>query len=335
MDRRSLYFTGRRSTAIRDTSVEYGPEELLVDTRVSAISPGTELLIYRGEAPEDLPADATLDALQGDLSFPLRYGYAAVGEVLEVGAAVEEKWLGRTVLAFNPHETAFSTTPDSVVPKPSGLDETALSLYPTVETATSLVLDGRPQVDERVVVFGAGVVGLNVTALLSAFPLAELVVVDPIESRREQALELGADAVATPSTLPTGRWDSVPGPDGPDLLFELSGQPAALDDAVALAGYDSRVVVGSWYGTKPASLDLGGDFHRDRVSIESSQVSTIDPARRGRFPFERRTEMALGHLKDLPVDSLITHEIPFGEAPRAYRLLDNQPEEALQVLLRY
>ena len=335
MERRSLVFTGRESTAIRDTTVDHGPAELLVETQVSAISPGTELLIYRGEAPRDLPADETLDALEGDLSYPLRYGYAAVGEVVDVGQEADEEWLGRTVMAFNPHETAFSASPDAVVPIPEALEPEALALYPTVETASSLVLDGRPRVDERVVVFGAGVVGLSTTALLSRFPLSDLVVVDPIASRRELALELGADAVATPERLSISRWDDAPGPAGADLIYELSGQPAALDDAVGIAGYDSRVLVGSWYGTKSATLDLGGDFHRDRVTIESSQVSTIDPDHRGRYSFDRRTEMALDALETFPVDSLITHHVPFEEAPRAYRLLNERPEDALQVLLTY
>ena len=335
MERRSLVFTGPESATIRNTTVDYGPGELLVETQVSAISPGTELLIYRGDAPADLPADETLDALEGDLSYPLRYGYAAVGEVLEVGQQVDPNWIGRTVMAFNPHETAFSATPDAVVPIPEDLDPAALALYPTVETASSLVLDGGPGIDERVVVFGAGVVGLSTTALLASFPLSELVVVDPIASRRELALDMGADAVATPETLSASRWDDAPGPDGADLLYELSGQPAALDDAVGMAGYDSRVVVGSWYGTKSSTLDLGGAFHRDRVTIESSQVSTIDPDHRGRYSFERRTEMALDALGSLPIDSLITHHVPFEEAPGAYRLLDERPEDALQVLLTY
>jgi 2-desacetyl-2-hydroxyethyl bacteriochlorophyllide A dehydrogenase len=332
---KSLYFTGPETVALRERSVEHSPAEVLVETHVSAISPGTEQLIYHGEAPRDLPADETLEALDGDLSYPLRYGYAAVGEVVETGSAVDGEWLGRTVFAFNPHETRFSAEPSALIPVPDGTPAEEMVLYPTVETATTLVLDGEPRVGERVVVFGAGAIGLCVIGLLASFPLSELVVVDPLLARRDRARQLGADTALAPDALTATRWDDAAGPDGADLVYELSGNPSALDDALAVAGYDSRIVVGSWYGTKSPTLDLGGDFHRDRISIESSQVSTIDPDRRGRWTFDRRTETTLDNLASLPVESQVTHRVPFDDAPEAYRLLDEQPEDALQVLLTY
>jgi 2-desacetyl-2-hydroxyethyl bacteriochlorophyllide A dehydrogenase len=333
MTRRSLYFTGPETVELRETPVDCQPDELLVESRVSAISAGTELLVYHDEVPDDLPA--SLDALDGDFSYPLRYGYAAVGDVVETGRRVDDDWTGRTVLAFNPHETRFSARPSNVVAVPDGVDPNEMALFPNVETATSLVLDGQPRVGERAVVFGAGIVGLCTTGILAEFPLAELVVVDPLAERRERALQLGADVVRAPDELPEQRWDEAAGASGADLVYELSGQPAALDDALDLAGYDSRVIVGSWYGTKPTTLDLGGDFHRDRVSVESSQVSTLAPDLRGRWTKARRTEVALAHLASLPVQSLVTHRVPIEDAPEAYRLIDDHPDEALQVLLTY
>jgi len=333
MTRRSLYFTGPETVELRETPVDHRPDELLVESRVSAISAGTELLVYHDEVPTDLPA--SIDALDGDFSYPLRYGYAAVGDVVETGRRVDGDWTGRTVLAFNPHETRFTARPSDVVAVPDGVDSDEMALFPTVETATSLVLDGHPRVGERAVVFGAGIVGLCTTGILSEFPLAELVVVDPLAERRERALQMGADVVRAPADLSAERWADTAGAGGPDLLYELSGQPAALDDAIEVAGYDSRVVVGSWYGTKSATLDLGGDFHRDRVSVESSQVSTLAPDLQGRWTKARRTEVALEHLASLPVQSLITHRIPVEDAPEAYRLVDDHPEETLQVLFTY
>jgi threonine dehydrogenase-like Zn-dependent dehydrogenase len=335
MDRRSLYFTRPYETELRRTEFEPTADGVVVETRVSAISSGTELLVYRGEAPTDLPADATIEALEGDLSFPVRYGYAAVGEVVATGAEVDDAWRGRDVFAFNPHESRFAARPADLVPVPGDVPPAAMALLPSVETATSLVLDGRPRLGERVVVFGAGPVGLCTVAVLSAFPLDRLVAVDPLAGRRERALELGADDAVTPervtSVVETGGSDR----DGADLVYELSGRPEALDDAVGVTGYDSRVVVGSWYGTRRASLDLGGDFHRDHVSIESSQVSTLAPDSRGRWTKDRRMGTALERLRDLETGSLISHRVPFEDAPEAYRLLDEHPEDALQVLLTY
>jgi 2-desacetyl-2-hydroxyethyl bacteriochlorophyllide A dehydrogenase len=333
MDRHSLYFTGPHETERRRTTFTLATDEVVVETRVSAINAGTELLIYRGDAPTDRPADETIDTLDGDLSFPLRYGYAAVGEVVETGGDVSEGWLGRTVFGFNPHESRFAASPDDLVPVSEDVTPAAMVMLPSVETAISLVLDGRPRIGERVVVFGAGVVGLCTVGVLASFPLEELVVVDPLADRREHARRMGADETHSPEAVPTAV--GVDDRDGADLVYELSGQPTALDDAIDVTGYDSRVVVGSWYGTKPATLDLGTDFHRNRVTIESSQVSTLSPDSRGRWTKARRLDTALDHLRTLDVASLVSHRIPFADAPAAYRLLDDDTESTLQVLLTY
>ena len=332
----TLYFTAPRSTAIRSRSVEMGPEEVLVSTDYSAISAGTEMLLYRDEVPADLPADATIETLSDDLSYPIRYGYAAVGTVQDTGGAVEDDWEDTRVFAFNPHESRFVADPATLVAVPEDVSPAEMTLLPTLETATSLVLDGRPRIGERVVVFGAGVVGLLTIALLSRFPLDRLVAVEPIEARRKRALAFGADEAVSPDGVPSlFDAEDVDDPSGADLLYELSGRPAALDDALDATGYDSRVIVGSWYGTKPVSLDLGTEFHRNRISLASSQVSTLAPETTGRFSKDRRLDVALDRLREIEVASLITHRIPFGDAPDAYRLLDESPETAVQVLLTY
>ncbi|MFW6000015.1 MAG: zinc-dependent alcohol dehydrogenase [Halorubrum sp.] len=334
----ALYFTGPRTVEVRETSV--GPpdaDELLVDTRASAISAGTELLVYRDQTPEDFPADEALDALDGDLSYPLQYGYAASGVVSEVGADVDPDWVGRSVFSFVPHQTRFRTTPDSVIALPPGTTPAVGSLLPSVETATNIVLDAAPRLGERVVVFGAGVIGLCVARLLAAFPLESLVVVDPIERRRALAAAFGADRTTTPRALATA--DGVAGSDpalhDADIAVELSGQPSALDDALGVVGYDARIVVGSWYGTKREPIGLGGRFHRDRIDIVSSQVSTISPELRGRWDRDRRMDAAIERLDRVPADELITHRIPFERAAEAYELLDSAADEAVQVILEY
>ncbi|MFW6002946.1 MAG: zinc-dependent alcohol dehydrogenase [Halanaeroarchaeum sp.] len=334
MDRRSLVFTGPGEVDIRETTVSPADDEVVIDADVSAISAGTELLIYRDEAPDGLEADATIDALDGDLSYPVSYGYASVGTVAETGRSVDDEWLGRPVFAFNPHESRYAAAPETLLPVPDDLSVESMALFPSVETATSLVLDGRPRIGERVVVFGAGIVGLCTIDLLSSFPLDGLDVVEPIAERRELARRFGADRAVAPDDVGS-ELDLDGDPAGADLVYELSGNPSALEDALDVTGYDTRVIVGSWYGTKRAHLDLGADFHRDRVSIESSQVSTLAPDSRGRFTRDRRAAVALDRLRTMDTASLITHRVPFTDAPSAYSMLDRRPETAIQVLLTY
>lgn len=312
------------------------PDQLLVRTRVSAISPGTELLIYRGEAPTGFTADETLPSLTGDLDYPLRYGYAAVGDVIDVGDDVDPAWLDRTVFSFVPHQSHFVAAPEDVHPLPDGMDPERAALLPSVETAVSLAHDAAPRLGERVAVFGQGLVGLLTTSVLSSFPLARLAAVDPLPRRRDLADRLGAKETLTPETCvrryAQGSDEST---GGFDVSIEISGNPAALDDAVAVTGYGGRIVVGSWYGTKRASIDLGGRFHRSRLSIESSQVSTIPPRSRGRWSKARRLDVAWDVLGGIDVEPIRTDSLPVDEAPEAYRRLDEEPESSICALLTY
>ncbi len=329
MSANALYFTGERTVEARTIEID-GPEsdELLIETEFSAVSAGTELLVYRNETPSEIAVDETIESLSGEFSYPMQYGYAAVGTVVGVGHDIDSDWIGTRVFGFNPHQTRFSAHPDDVVELPASMSAESATLLPTVETATNLTLDTDPRLNEQIVLFGAGAVGLCTTRLLSEFPLADLVVVDPIETRRTLAAALGADTVCPPGQLD----EHVT---GVDAAVEVSGQPDVLDDAIDVVGYGGRVVVGSWYGTKRAPIDLGGRFHRNRIELVSSQVSTIAPELQGRWDTDRRMATAREWLERTDTDALVSHRVPFEDAKRAYELLDERPESAVQVVLTY
>jgi len=337
----ALWFVAAERVEVRpEPCPEPGPEEVRVRTRVSAISPGTELLLYRGQMPEDLAADETLPALQGRLAYPLKYGYAAVGQVEALGARVASDWLGRRVFAFQPHQACFVARPDELFPIPDDVPDEDAVFLPNMETAVNFVMDGTPVIGERVVVLGQGVVGLLTTALLSRFPLEVLLTYDRYPLRRAWSKRLGAHTSLDPDAadaLAQGRARLAPrgAYDGADLVYEVSGAPEALNMALALAGFAGRVVIGSWYGTKRANLDLGGRFHRSRVRLLSSQVSTLDPRWLGRWDKARRFAVAWRMLREVQPSRLVTHRVPIQQAQTAYRWLAERPNEALQVLLTY
>lgn len=330
---RKLVFSDVRDVRLDSVSTEeLGPNDVIVETTVSAISPGTELLLYHGEVPEQMAADETLETLDGDLSYPTTYGYAAVGDVVKAGKEATDR-VDERVFAFHPHQNRFCVDSDNLISIPDGLDDETASLLPTAETATNFLLDGSPRVGERVVVFGAGVIGLCTIQLLANFPISELVVIEPIPGRRELARTFGADRALDPSACDNIFNDHDP--PGADLVYEVSGQPAALNAAIDVVGYDGRIIVGSWYGNKPTELELGGDFHRDRITLTSSQVSTINPDLRGRWNTDRRLSVAIDQLNAIDVDALITDRVSFDDASSAYRRLTEVPESTLQVLLTY
>lgn len=342
MTRTTLYFTGPRELEVRTEPMpDPAANEVLVRTERSAISAGTELLIYRGEAPPHMAADDALESLSGSLAYPLKYGYSAVGRVEAVGEDVGEQWLHRRVFAFQPHTSHFVSAPEALVPLPADMPPEEAALLPTMETAVNLVMDGAPILGERVCIFGQGVVGLFTTALLGAFPLERLVTVDRYARRRTLADEVGADAALDPDEderlRELLRMDEPVNaePCGADVVFELTGQPPVLNDALSIAGFGGRIIVGSWYGQKRAPLNLGARFHRERIQIISSQVSTIYPKYRGRWTKRRRIKTALQALSDIDSHRFITHDFEIHEASSAYELLDEEPENVVQIIITY
>ncbi|WP_297641243.1 zinc-binding alcohol dehydrogenase [Caldilinea sp.] len=328
MMRRSVIFAAPGKVVVQAEPIpQPQPGELLVQTLVSAVSAGTELLFLRGEVPVNMEVDSAIPALNGAVRYPLRYGYACVGRVIEAGEEQDRGWLGCTVFAFHPHASHFVASTAQILPVPDDLTPHRAALLPNMETAVNLVMDGQPGIGERVAVIGLGVVGLLTIALLARFPLETLLAVDPLPQRRGLATAMGAHAALAPEELT--EWS------GYDLVYEVSGSPIALNTALALTGFAGRIVIGSWYGVKQAPLDLGGAFHRSRIRLLASQVSTIDPRWSGRWNKKRRIDLAWAMLRTVEIERLITHRLPVEEAPTAYRLLEQEPEHTLQVLLEY
>jgi 2-desacetyl-2-hydroxyethyl bacteriochlorophyllide A dehydrogenase len=334
--RQSLYFIAPRQVAVQDEDVpDPGMGEARVEVLLSAISPGTEGLVYRGTFPHNLVVDEGIAALSGKFGYPLKYGYATVGHVAAVGEGVDPAWEGQLVFAFQPHHSQFVAPVDSLLPVPHGVGPEDAVFLPNMETAVNFVMDGRPLIGEQVVVLGQGVVGLLTTSLLAQFPLAALITLDRYLLRRQASLRLSAHTSLDPLDMQDCQQLAALLPDGADLCYELTGSPAALDEAIALTGFDGRIVIGSWYGQKRASLDLGGRFHRSRLRLISSQVTTLASEFSGRWSKERRFSVAWEMLRAVRPAQLVTQRFPIRDAAAAYQLIDQHPEETVQVLLTY
>jgi len=340
-ERQALYFLQPYEVEVRGEPMPVPePGQVLVRTAVSAISPGTEMLFYRGQVPPDMAVDSSIEELKNTVSYPLKYGYAAVGRVISVGQGVDSHWLGQMVFLFHPHESHFITAVANLHPLPQGLPAETAVFLPLMETAVSFLMDGQPLIGEQVALLGQGIVGLLTTALLAQYPLACLVTFDHFPLRRRWSRRLGAHGALDPGAADTPeQLQSYFGKNQPyagaDLVYELTGNPQALDEAIALVGYDGRVLIGSWYGQKQAPLALGGRFHRNHVRLISSQVSSIAPRWRGRFDQARRLQITWSQLKRHQPEKLITHRFPLAQAAQAYQLLEQSPGSAVQIIFTY
>ena len=329
-----LWFAAPQQVEVREQQLSAPTAgEVLVQTLCSAISAGTELLVYRGQLPADISLDATLVNLQQSTAYPLQYGYASVGRVVALGSEVDASWRDALVFAFQPHASHFLTTPANLIRVPDGIEPEAALFLANMETAVNLVQDGQPAIGEKVVVLGQGIVGVLLLQLLQQFPLAQLAAVDALADRRQRALAIGANTIADPTAV--AELQHALSNNGADLVYEVSGVPAALNLAITLSGYASRIVIGSWYGNKSAAIELGGAAHRNRLQLITSQVSTLAPALSGRWDKQRRFDVAWQMIRQLNPQQWITQRAALTDASTLYQQIHNGRADLLQAVFTY
>jgi len=290
-------------------------------TIYSAISRGTETLVARGRVPTSEFERMRSPWQAGDFPFPVKYGYCAVSRV-ERGPA---ELVGRHVFSLSPHQDRARLPLAAVHLLPDDLPPARAVLCANMETALNAVWDGESSLCDRVIVLGAGVVGLLTASLLAQIPGTEVQIVDPQPARAVPARCLGLQFAAPCQTMSDA-----------DLVINASGDGAALAQALALAGPEATVLELSWLGDQPATLPLGGAFHSRRLTIKSSQVGQLPPRRRPRWSHARRLHKAMALLaSDDRLDELVSHEIAFEELPQTMAKLCQGWHEPLAIRVRY
>lgn len=301
-----------------------GEGEVRVRTLYSAISRGTESLVFRGEVPESEYARMRAPFQQGDFPGPLKYGYISVGRVEAGVGAAAEALRGRRVFCLHPHQQRYVVPAAAVVPLPPGLPPARAVLAANLESAINASWDGAPAVGDRVAVVGAGVLGALVAWLCARIPGTGVELIDIDPARAALAAALGLDF-----RLPEAASADC------DLVFHASGQPAGLRSALALAGDEARVIELSWFGSQTVELPLGGAFHARRLTLRSSQVGRLPPARTPRWDTRRRLELALTLLAEPCLDALVSGESEFADLPALMQRLAYAPAGALCHRIRY
>ena len=298
---RALWYAGRNRAEVRPCPLPpWTPGDVLVRTLWSGISRGTERLVFEGRVPASEASTMRAPMQDGAFPFPVKYGYSTVGHVEDGPADLR----GRTVFALHPHQDRFIAPATSVVPVPDGVPPRRATLAANMETALNALWDAEPPAGGRIVVVGAGIVGLLVSFLATGVPGATVTIVDVVPERRPIAEALGA-AFALP--------DAVPG--NADVVFHTSATPAGLSTAIAATGFEARIIEMSWYGDGTIPVSLGGAFHSRRLQLISSQVGHVAPSHRAEWTHRRRLEKALSLLGDDRLDALITEEVAFADLP--------------------
>ncbi|WPB94202.1 zinc-dependent alcohol dehydrogenase [Streptomyces malaysiensis] len=286
---------------IRETALpDPGPKDVVVRTLCSGVSRGTETLVFRGGVPESQHTAMRAPFQDGAFPGPVKYGYLNVGLVEEGPSSL----LGRTVFCLYPHQTRYVVPASAVTPVPEGVPAQRAVLAGTVETAVNAAWDAAPLLGDRIAVVGAGMVGASMAAVLSRFPAVRVQLVDAEPARAEVARALGVDFA-----LPEEAAGDL------DLVVHASATERGLARSLELLAPEGTVLELSWYGDRRVGLPLGEAFHSRRLTVRSSQVGTVSPARGNRRGYGDRMALALELLADPAFDALVTGECGFEELP--------------------
>jgi threonine dehydrogenase-like Zn-dependent dehydrogenase len=338
-------FEGPKKVGIREYEERpLQPDEVRLRTLYSGISAGTELTAYRGSNPylSKRWDDERRLFLEGEVSLqhPIEgWGYEEVGEVAEVGSDVTEVQLGEVVWGTWGHKSNTVVREDWAAQRrlPPGVDP-MLGIFSRIGAiALNAVLDADVHVGEYVAVFGQGVPGL-ISGQLARLNGGTVIAVDGIARRLELAKSLGAAHVVNfTKASPAEEIKALTENRGADVCIEISGSYRALHEAIRSTAYNSKVVSSGFYQGEGTGLFLGEEFHHNRVNVVSSQIFGVSLALDHRWTVGRleRTVMSLAAEQKIGLKQLVTHVFALEEADEAFRLLDEEPSEAVQVVLEF
>ena len=297
-----------------------GPGDVRIEALYGGISRGTERLVFTGAVPASEYERMRAPFMAGDFPFPVKYGYATVGRVVEG----PDTLMGRAVFALHPHQTAFTLPTDRIVPLPAEVPATRGVLAANMETALNALWDAPPGPADRIAVVGAGVVGCLCAWLAAKLPGAAVTLVDINKSRATVAAALGARFAAPDEA-----------PEDCDLVIHASASRAGLATALRLAGNEATVLELSWYGEGEVAVPLGAAFHSRRLRLISSQVGQVSPSHRSRWSHDRRLAAALALLADPALDALMRPAVDFDDLPAELPSILTGTDGVLCQLIRY
>jgi threonine dehydrogenase-like Zn-dependent dehydrogenase len=311
MKRAILYGAG--DLRIEDSSLDTDhlePDQVYVETEVTALSTGTDLGNYLGNST-DIP---------GAPDYPRAVGYSNVGIVRAIGADVADLRIGQRVFSIKPHQSGFvARSSELMVPVPDGVSPEQASLAYLAQLGMAAMRQARYESGESVAVVGLGVIGLGTVAIARAMGAAVTAVANsPL--RADVARRIGARTVHTVGDGPApSEIDLAVLTANPWSAFRLSVEMVRYGGRLSILGFPGRgepapdfnPLDPKWFYGKQLTL-IGAGFS-PRVDCRPSEI---------RFNLRRNLEylFSLMATGTVCLEPLITHRIPAENMVDAYEL---------------
>ena len=341
MRRRNLVVDGpRRVRLVEEDLPPLGEGQLLLETVATGLSAGTELTFVRGDNPALTSAyDTELGLFRprtAESPYPVRrLGYMEVGRVAET--RTDAFAVGDLVAAAYGHATAHVSDPvaEHVVALPDDLDP-LLGVYvahlgpicangllhaaaDAVGTDVRTLADG--VAGRRVVVTGAGLIGLLTGLLAMEHGAEEVAVLDPDPRRRAMAEGLGlwAPDIDDAALMLKTRWRHGPRDHGADVAFQCRGRPFALATALRVLRPQGTVIDLAFYTDGATDVALGEEFHHNGLTVRCAQIGRVPRGLATTWSRHRLSAETVRLLRRRGADvrkHLVTDVSPLEQAPQ-------------------
>jgi 2-desacetyl-2-hydroxyethyl bacteriochlorophyllide A dehydrogenase len=333
---RRIVFTGPRKVEIKEDELpEPSSNQILIKTRMTLISTGTELTMLSGDYPKG-------SVWNNITRYPVFPGYSNCGVVEKVGSDVKKFTIGDRVSSTAPHAEYAIVREDRAVKVPEEVSDEEATFGTLSATVMNSVRLADIKLGESVIIVGAGILGqlaCQFSRLCGGYPV---VAVDLSRRRLEIAKRLGATYTINPREEDAEeRVKEVTGGRGGDVVFEVTGNPKVIPWELSLVKRQGRLILLS---SPRGRTEL--DFHDlvnwpSRVIIgthTSSHPSHETPY--NPWTWERNIQLFFEFLSAglVNVKDLITDRYRWTEAEKVYqRLLDPLGErlQALGVILDF
>ncbi len=326
----ALWYTASGIAEIRPERLGSAPAGwVTIETHYSAISRGTERLVWQGAIGPSEWQRMRAPFQAGDFPFPVKYGYSAAGRVIDGPEAL----IGQNTFALFPHQTVFQLPADKVTLLPTALPLARATLAANMETALNAVWDSGVTAADEIIVIGGGIVGLLTGYLCARLPGARMTLVDVNHNVGAIADNLGVAFVQASPDDPDALAQSITS--NADVVFHTSATGPGLATAINACGFEATLVEMSWYGDKQIEAGLGGAFHAKRLRLISSQVGHVASRRRARWSHARRLESAVRLLEDPALDCLVCDRIDFAALPERLAGIFEATNPALPPVITY
>lgn len=338
-----VIFTAPRTVELEEFTIgDPRPNQVQVETIATGISAGTEMNVYRGDSPQwrkhrdpETMLFTPTSEEDSDWKYPIQYGYLLVGRVTKVGAEVTDVKEGDLVSAPAPHQSAINLSPKILTVLKPTTDPRRGLLLANMNVALNGILDARLAYGETAVVSGLGVIGQMVAQLAARSGVGELFGVDAMASRRDLAARLTGLTALSPQDSVAETIREATANRGADVVLEVSGASQALGPAIRTAGYGARVIALSWYARPLEHLELGDEFHHNRIQLISSQAANVNPALGPLWSVPRRHQLAVSLLDQLDLDEFFTHDFAAENVAEAFDTVDSRPEGLMLATLDF